>query len=305
MLRPMYRVVFICCFVLLGPCAARAWLGPGHMATGALAYDALERRDPQAVAAIVRIMQSHPDKARFDRNLDDLQEPVRTRKLFELMARWPDDARKGPYDHPSWHYAEKVESSLRFVLPFAFGRARGAFRHELALAEDPQARPSDRAVALCWVLHIVGDMHQPLHAGMWMSGRFPLTDAGGTSAWVRTSAGAAPETLHRFWDSAGAADPREGHLRDPDAFAARLEAEHPDIAAPHPRDPTRAFDAWVAESRTDARDVAYAKGATALGTSGANAPVLASLYVQQAQALAEERLALAGSRAAALLSGLR
>ncbi len=54
------------------PAAALAWLPDGHMATGALAYDALERRDPQAVAAVVRIMQFHPERARFDRTLGDL-----------------------------------------------------------------------------------------------------------------------------------------------------------------------------------------------------------------------------------------
>ena len=51
------------------PDRAFAWLAPGHMATGAIAYDALERRDPAAVAAIVVIEAAHPDDTRFDRLL--------------------------------------------------------------------------------------------------------------------------------------------------------------------------------------------------------------------------------------------
>ena len=138
-----------------------------------------------------------------------------------------------------------------------------------------------------------------------MSGQFPLTDAGGTSAWIRTSPTMRPQTLHRFWDSAGASDPTEGHRRDPDAFAARLEAEHPDQLGPTPTDVHKAFDGWADESRALAHDQAYGRGVIPLGSYPASAPVLPSGYVGHAQATAEVRLAQAGARIAAVLVGLR
>lgn len=274
------------------------------MATGALAYDALERRDPQAVAAVIRLMQAHPDRARFDRALGDLAGPARDRRTFELMARWADDVRRTPFDHDDWHYSQKVVSSMRYVLPPAFGGAEGAFRRELALARNPRAPAGQRAVALCWVLHIVGDMHQPLHAALWMSGRFPITDSGGNAAWVRTSVDARPQKLHWFWDSAaGAAGLGRG---SPVALEAELVAAHPDDGpeAP-PADPWRAFQGWVAESRELAADVVYRHGAVSLGTTPETAPVLPAGYADAARPIAETRLALAGRRIGLLLVGLR
>ena len=286
----------------LTPNASRAWLPEGHMATGALAFDALERRDPQAAAVIVRLMEAHPERARFDQTLGDLEGPARDRRLFELMARWPDDARRGPFDHDNWHYSQTVTSSMRFALPFAFGGAERAFPRELAVARDPHARPGDRAVALCWVMHIVGDMHQPLHAALWMSGQFPITDRGGNSAWVRTAKDARPERLHWFWDSAaGQAGLGRG---SPMALETQLEAEHPDSEL-RPSDPRRAFEGWVVESRRLARDEVYDWGALRIGTEPATAPVLSPAYIARARISTGERLALAGFRIGALLVGLR
>ncbi len=57
-------VAAIIVLALLVPRNALAWLPEGHLATGAIAYDALERHAPQAVAVILRLMLSHPDRPR-------------------------------------------------------------------------------------------------------------------------------------------------------------------------------------------------------------------------------------------------
>lgn len=284
----------------LAPCGVKAWLPDGHMATGALAYDALERRDPEAVAVIVRIMQSHPDHARFEAQLGDLRGAARERRLFELMARWPDDARRGPFDHDDWHYAQKVVSSIRFILPPAFGGAEHAFHKEFAVARNAKAAPADRAIALCWVMHIVGDMHQPLHAALWMDRRFPLTDEGGNRAWVKTAPDAEAQKLHWFWDSA-AGQARLGR-GSPSALEAQLEAEHPD---PGETASEADFPQWVAKSRSIAQDAVYEGGDLRAGRTPQTAPVLSAAYVERARTITATRLALAGWRTGALLGGLR
>ena len=288
---------------LAGPRSSWAWTPQGDVATGALAYDDLMRRDPEAVATAIRLMRLHPDRGRFDHALGDLTGPARHRRTFELMARWPDDARSGPLNRPSWHYAEQVVSPWRAVLPFTFGDAVGAFHRNLRLARDRHAAPADRAVALCWVMHIVGDMHQPLHAGMWMSAQFPLTDRGGTSAWVRAAPGAPPRMLHVTWDSLGVetGDP----LQRAGLLIMRLERDHPDPMAPPPADPEVAFAQWVDRSRVLARSVAYQDGALKLGGSPERAVVLPSAYIAKLQAVGQGRLAEAGYRIGALLAGLR
>jgi hypothetical protein len=192
---------------------------------------------------------------------------------------------------------------MRRLVPFAFGGAEAAFRRNLAAARDPRAEDAARAVALCWVMHIVGDMHQPLHAALWISWRFPLSDAGGNWAWVRAAADAAPERLHRFWDAAG----RPGALSraSPEELVARLERTHPYEAEPPVAHPGSAFDGWVAHARELAYEVVYERGALRPGTSREDAPVLRPDYVERARAVGAAQIAAAGNRIGALLGGLR
>ena len=300
MRRPLVALLVGLLWLVGSP--ARAWLGDGHMATGALAYDALMRRDPQAAAAVLRLMRAHPDRARFDANLGALEGPARDRRTFELMARWPDEVRRTPYDRDSWHYDQKVVSGVRYALPFGFGGARRAFGAELRRLRDSRAPAGDRAVALCWLLHIVGDMHQPVHAGLWMDARFPLTDEGGNRSWIRAAPGEPPQKLHWFWDSAGGL--ARLHLESPAALEAAIAQAHPDDGRPAQAEAAD-YDGWVAESRELARAVAYRRGALFLGRSPEEARPAPADYQAQVQAASLERLALASRRTAALLVGLR
>ena len=296
-------VIVAVLLALLAPRTARAWLTEGHMATGAIAYAALERHNPEAIAVVMRLMQSHPERARFDRDLGDLLGRARERRTFELMAIWPDVARGGPFDHDSWHYSQTFASSMRYLVPFAFGGAEEAFRRSLATARDPRADDAARAIALCWVMHIVGDMHQPLHAALWISWRFPISDAGGNWAWVRVDEEATPERLHWFWDAA--ARPNALSRASPDEFVVRLEREHPFEAEPPVSHPQAAFDRWVSRSRELAYEIVYQRGTLQPGTAPETAPVLRRDYIEQVRAVGADQIASAGTRIGALLDGLR
>jgi hypothetical protein len=286
---------------VLSPAPALAWNDQGHMATGDIAYDALSARDPKAVAAIVAIMQSHPDHVAFERQLAGLTGGARERRLFALMARWPDDTRGSPHDRPEWHYAVKVVSAWRFVLPITAGDANKAFREQLAIARDPKAPRAERAVALCWIMHLVGDQHQPLHAGHWMSWKFPKTDRAGTIAYVRWAPGGPSIDLHEFWD--GVPNRSGGREVGSEALAVEAEAAHPRPAADDlGPDPNKAFQAWERESWVLAKTVAYQEGALATGKTRAEAPVLPKGYWIRARALADLRVATAGYRLADVLA---
>ncbi|KQY27314.1 hypothetical protein ASD21_14795 [Caulobacter sp. Root1455] len=288
----------------LTPAPALAWNDQGHMATGDIAYDALSARDPKAVAAIVAIMASHPDHAAFERQLAGLTGKARERRLFALMARWPDDTRGSPHDRPEWHYALKAVSFWRFVLPITAGGADKAFREQLAIARDPKAPRADRAIALCWTMHLVGDQHQPLHAGHWMSWKFPKTDRGGTIAYVRWAPGGPSVDLHEFWD--GVPNRPGGREAGSEALAASVEAAHPrPTAGGLGPDPYKAFQGWERESWVLAKTVAYQDGALATGKTRAQAPVLPNGYWARARALADLRVATAGYRMADVLALVR
>jgi hypothetical protein len=220
------------------------------------------------------------------------------------MARWPDDTRGSPHDRPEWHYAVKLVSPSRFVLPFTAGEADKAFREQLAIARDPKAPRADRAIALCWIMHLVGDQHQPLHAGHWLSWKFPKSDRAGTIAYVRWIPGGASVDLHDFWD--GVPNRPGGREAGSEALAAEVERAHPRPAAGGlGADPSRDFKAWERESWLLAKAVAYQDGALVTGATRAQAAVLPDGYWARARELADLRVATAGYRLAEVLALVR
>ena len=284
--------------------SARAWSNAGHMASGAIAHDRLARADPAALRAVLVVMARHPDSPRFARNLGSARGPERERLLFEWMARWPDDVRPTRWSHPEWHYQARVASGWTWV-SYVAGEAASAFDRNLAIARDPARPAGERAIALCWVFHLTGDIQQPLHAGHRMSWRFYGTDRLGTIAWVRPNPGDQPIELHQYWDHA-AEDPRLDDSAGAADIAARAEAiirlpaDRSAALAPHDR-----FAAWIAESRWLANEMAYHGHTLDAGRDREHAPVLGHKANATARALATIRLAMAGERLASLLGGLR
>jgi len=298
---------------LAAPGAALAWSNQGHQATGAIAYDDLLKSDPAIIARIVEIEQHHPDKARFDKRLGALKGPARDRMLFELMARWPDDAREGPYDHPSWHYwlAAINDPVHPARLPPALlatktGEAVEAFALARATVADAFSGDAERAVALCWIFHLVGDIQQPLHAGHLASTRFPMSDRGGMIDFVRAGAGSSPIYLHLYWDN------RLGPDEDDDA-AVSTEVEAVEAKAPRASlpvlDPSKtdeaAFRTWAGESYALAVKEVYRDGAVSgVPTAAPDAPILPADYDARSHAIAEQRVAAGGYRIADVLKAI-
>jgi hypothetical protein len=289
------KALFTAVLLALAPTAALAWSNQGHMATGAIAYDTLMATDPATVEKIVAIMAHHPDRARFDRSLAGMTGTVRTRRLFEDMARWPDDIRETPWTHPDWHYHARIVAGWSGVMTFSVGTADQAYADNLAILNDARRPAADRAIALCWLFHIVGDMHEPLHAGHRMDWRFPLTDRLGTIAYVRTGKDAPPVTFHDLWD--GALD-RPGSERTGAEWIARASGG---IAA-RATSGAGSFDLWFRESKLWASRDAYV-AETMLATRAAeSAPVLSPVYLTGMRRLAIVRIAQAGRRLGALMS---
>jgi hypothetical protein len=74
-----------------------------------------------------------------------------------------------------------------------------------ALAENTNAvrngnDPQQRAIALAWLFHLVGDFHQPLHTAQLFTVEYPQGDRGGNEICVRVTQPGQPMDLHRFWD---------------------------------------------------------------------------------------------------------
>jgi hypothetical protein len=152
---------------------------------------------------------------------------------------------------------------------------------EKVLTDDNASR-TDRVEALKFLVHFVGDIHQPLHA---------IDEArGGNDIKVTVfgsgDCGKYPCNLHGVWDyslveHAGFAEDQYVHHLQGLIQTGHLEEK----AAGRPED-------WANESFQDARKILAGHGDS-----------IDDAYYQANIALVDERLALAGVRLAALLNG--
>jgi hypothetical protein len=184
-----------------------AWNIPGHMLSGAIAYQILQRENSTTIPILRSIVEKNPwYQSRWKLQLNKLPEAERDEILFMLAARWADDIRtldKAESRLP-WHYIdfpfkpEGEPASIRAIQP----------PHEnilTAIAENTQilrtgSDPARRGVALAWLFHLVGDVHQPLHAVQLFTREYPKGDRGGGDFCVRVAQDRAPLSLHRLWD---------------------------------------------------------------------------------------------------------
>ena len=296
MIRRIFCIMLFCISL-----PAAAWDNRGHRVIGELAYDRLQAIDPAAVQTVVAVMTRHPDKARFDHSLAGLSGETRSRRMFGLMARWPDDIRKTAWDHPDWHYALKVVNGWTRLDWYTAGAAEDQWAANLATARDVRALPQDRAVALCWLLHIGGDLHQPLHRGHRLDGNWLKTDRAGTIAYVRRAPGQKTMDLHQLWD--GVFDPTGTGGGDEDGDVERLRIAFTPRA--NAIGSARSFHDWIGESETLARNLAYTGPALLATHTAVDAPPMTIAYISMLRRTAERRVIEAGARIGETIRGLR
>jgi hypothetical protein len=303
----------ICCLsgFLASPC--RAWNSTGHELVAQIAYDQLS---PQAKTAIIAVLKHHP------RLNEDLLGDVQKAKdddlaMFLRAATWPDMVRYPAHPlhhtehHSTWHYVD---------FPYETDGAQGlqpetqwdghsdpanlfqALDKALAELKNPQTPLDRKAIDICWVEHLVGDIHQPLHASSWFSKEYPKGDQGGNLVMIR-SENNQTMPLHTYWDDS------EGLSLDPDSIrktADRIEAEHPPAELKEKAADLTVVD-WAKESYELAKTVAYQNGTlphitkTQWTTDPGATPSLPAGYKQKALATADLRVALGGYRLAAVL----
>lgn len=293
--------------------AAHAWTRPGHMVTAAIAWDDLQRRRPELLPVLAGLLDAQPDRGPFEVAADRSTGLERSRRMFLECARWPDDVRQTPADRPSWHLA--VAAAVTADAPAEARAAAAADKHtggealdalalNLATLSDAHASAAERSVALCWTVHVLGDMHQPLHTATLYSKGFPQGDFGGGGAQVRDPLGGQVVSLHWLWDDAVN---RSGRVEDVDRRAAELEARLPRAEAPElsPGFDLRAGPPAVWRE-THARAEAFAAGlAIPMTPSKSEAPALSPEAWARLHAEAERRVTLAGYRIAdALIAAL-
>ena len=164
-----------------------------------------------------------------------------------------------------------------------------------------------RAIALAWLFHLVGDIHQPLHTAQLFTVDYPNDDRGANEICVRVTQAGQPMDLHRFWDGVITSSSNLTRLRN-EATALRNRQEFQrrqltELAS-------TGFESWAKESFEIATKFAYRNGGRIGMPRGGNkdctlvtaAPVLPVGYVVSVSRIADRRMILAGYRLADLLT---
>src|SRR5262245_19801502 len=127
--------------------------------------------------------------------------------LFMQAARWADDIRTTDkqYHRALWHYInwpfkpEGQPASVQIKEPDLANILTALAENENVVKNGNDAER--RAIALAWLFHLVGDIHQPLHTAQLFTADYPKGDrGGGNEICVRVTQAGQPMDLHRFWD---------------------------------------------------------------------------------------------------------
>jgi hypothetical protein len=217
--------------------------------------------------------------------------------VFMKASTWPDQIRRhgNKHDHPHWHY---VDYPLK---PPAFAMEPGPLTRDdifygISQCEktisDPKADPETKAVHLSWLIHLVGDIHQPLHCVSLFNDSYPSGDKGGNDFYIKPSSKGIK--LHSFWDGLlGTSGKSQAHV----SYAARIEAEYPRLSLKELNSHKKPRE-WSLEGRQLAIDKAYLGGQLKGSRVADSASELPEGYAKGAKTVAERQAALAGYRPA-------
>ncbi len=296
------------------PTPVHAWGCKGHQVIALIAEKYLT---PDAKAFVEKLLRENP--------VDPPLSPYcggAAPDLFAAASTWADGIRRQHPQTAPWHYINIPRGAPRGDLAQYCGD-RGciirALEEKLVILKDPHADSSKRAEALRFVIHLVGDLHMPLHASN-------NNDRGGTCVPVKFfrqyPAGhkdSFSPNLHSIWDvtildrDKGSADPSQFATQLEILFAAKLDSW---------RSAGIQFSDWAWESHDLADVVAYGELVPAIPIE---VPVIThactdadqigermralhisvgETYQSKALPLIEERLAEAGIRLALLLNEL-
>lgn len=166
-LNTLLRTPIFAFLVLLAaiaaPAPASAWGCKGHQVIALLAEKHLTPHAREMVQKILGASPIDPNLSRYckEGGIDAMAD----------ASTWPDDIRAQRPETSPWHYidiplgvtASAAHGNLEKFCPKE-GCVSSAIRDELATLRSPDAGAQKKAEALRFLIHFVGDLHQPLHA---------------------------------------------------------------------------------------------------------------------------------------------
>jgi hypothetical protein len=274
---PARRCLVIAVLITWLPGApAWGWGAQGHRIVGRVADELLDAR----TRTEVRRLAGDASLAELGLWMDEQRDRLR-------------DAEPGS---ERWHYDNRpvCRSGVAVDAYCADGHcASHAYRQYLAVLRDRNAPAERRLFAFRVVVHLLADIHQPLHVA-------DNDDRGANWVGIRVGRRSRAQSLHAAWDIDFVNRAMRGMPAD--AFAARLVAEHRGARA---RIEAGDLADWMQESYRLAHDYAYGRVPEfACGQTSRHAVKLPATYSDGAAEIVSEQLARAGIRLAAVLRAI-
>lgn len=147
-----------------------AWGPTGHRVVGVVAEKGL---DPKVAIKIYNILGG---------------------QTLSKVSTWSDEIKSEPelYSHTfNWHYTDWKDEDHAHDETNSSGKLLTAIKEQLAVLKDPQAASEKKAFALKFIVHLIGDLHQPFHVGNGL-------DQGGNKCRVLFHN--QQTNLHALWD---------------------------------------------------------------------------------------------------------
>jgi hypothetical protein len=298
----------ICCGTAL------AWNGFGHMEVAAIAWEALS---PAARTEVVALLKLNPEYGTWiqgviprDQDKNAFMNASKWADAIKGSAQYRNDGAEngnrtppGPQAsqnigyadtlrHRYWHFIDRPFSTdgTRLIEPIEPNVQTQIAMFRAALARYSGASDDIRSYDLVWLIHLVGDVHQPLHTTSRFTHDHPEGDAGGNLVPIHCPGCSADRVLHAFWDDVLGTTKASPH--EAAKAAAQLPKADAGLAA------ISDANVWIDESFEAAKVYVYAS--PPIGT-GPGPFTLTDEYKAKALKVATERIALAGARLANLI----
>ncbi|HYJ89692.1 MAG TPA: S1/P1 nuclease [Pyrinomonadaceae bacterium] len=294
--------------------SAFAWDDVGHKIT---AYIAWQQMTPDVRERVIKILLAAPEDAQlstFYLSYGSRTDEARKREFFMIASTWPDiirdrnfDTRYKKYHHSNWHYSDTLwtEKNGKVELVTSIpgeGLAMEKIAEFIKLEQQSDASDADKAIGIAWLEHLIGDIHQPLHASGRVTDLEPKGDQGANLFLLtpKDTPREKQDNLHWFWDNIVVRNIPNTSDSSDDEYLFPIAK---DIMKKYPFDKMQSRlslddpEQWKKESFETASTKLYPPDLKRF-----EAP--SQSYKTMAMKIAEERLALAGYRMGALFNKL-
>ena len=313
MRKTFFAALLMSAITLFPALSVFGWDDVGHKIT---AYIAWQQMTPEVRERVIKILLAAPEDAQlstFYLPYGSCTEEARRREFFIIAASWPDiirdrnfPVRYKKYHHSNWHYSDTLwtekDGKIELVTSIpADGLAMDKIA-EFTKLEQSDASDAEKAVGIAWLEHLIGDIHQPLHASGRVTDTEPKGDQGANLFLLtpKDTPRDKQENLHWFWDSIVVR-----------AIPNANDSSDDEYIFPIARDIMKKYPFDKMQSRLDVDDPEqWKKESFEISSTKIYTPDLKRFempsegYKRNALKIADERLALAGYRMAALFNKL-